>query len=208
MSMTAQIAEIRYRSIAYRPEFGTRPPVLTSAPRPHRPEVPATDVADQHAFEIMARTYSADLLRFACWLCRNRWQAQDLVQETFVAAWKGWKSLRDRGATKAWLFSILRNEHTRVHRKKQLDLTDIDLNDVEVAGGRGEMERVELEESLRALPEHLREPLLLQVLGGFSGKEIAGMLNISEPNVMTRLKRARDALYHLATPRGSNPAMT
>jgi RNA polymerase sigma-70 factor, ECF subfamily len=67
---------------------------------------------------------------------------------------------------------------------------------------------MELEESLRALPEHFREPLRLQVLGGFSGKEIAAMLNISESNVMTRLKRARDALYQLATPRGAGPEMT
>lgn len=152
-------------------------------------------------FEVMVRAYSSDLFRFAYWLCRNRWQAQDLVQETFAAAWKGRESLRDSRATKAWLFSILRNEHVRVFQRKRLDLVDVELEDLPIAGDNSELERVELEECLRALPETYREPLLLQVLGGFSGKEIAAMLDISEQNVMTRLTRARQALQKLAAPR-------
>lgn len=156
---------------------------------------------NQSGFEAMVRAYSADLFRFAYWLCRNRWQAQDLVQEAFAAAWKGRESLRDNSATKAWLFSILRNEHVRVFQRKRLDLVDVELEDIAIAGGNSELERVELDECLRALPENYREPLLLQVLGGFSGKEIAAMLNISEQNVMTRLTRARQALQKLAAPR-------
>ena len=156
---------------------------------------------NQSGFEVMVRAYSSDLFRFAYWLCRNRWQAQDLVQETFAAAWKGRESLRDNSATKAWLFSILRNEHVRVFQRKRLDLVDVELEDLPIAGDNSELERVELEECLRALPETYREPLLLQVLGGFSGKEIAAMLNISEQNVMTRLTRARQALQKLAAPR-------
>lgn len=156
---------------------------------------------NQSGFEAMVRAYSADLFRFAYWLCRNRWQAQDLVQEAFAAAWKGRESLRDNSVTKAWLFSILRNEHVRVFQRKRLDLVDVELEDLPIAGGNNELERVELDECLRALPENYREPLLLQVLGGFSGKEIAAMLNISEQNVMTRLTRARQALQKLAAPR-------
>jgi RNA polymerase sigma-70 factor, ECF subfamily len=163
---------------------------------------PATEIdgpISQNAFDALVRAYSADLFRFAFWLCRNRWQAEDLVQETFVAAWKGRQSLRDRGAAKAWLFSILRNEHVRVFQKKRLDMVDMELDDLDVASQGDELERVELEECLRALPENLREPLLLQVLGGFSGREIASMLNLSEQNVMTRLTRARRALIQLAS---------
>jgi RNA polymerase sigma-70 factor, ECF subfamily len=151
------------------------------------------------AFDALVRAYSADLFRFAFWLCRNRWQAQDLVQETFTAAWKGRQSLRQRGSAKAWLFSILRNEHVRVFQKKRLDIANMELDDLDVASQGGELERVELEECLRVLPENLREPLMLQVLGGFSGKEIAAMLNLSEQNVMTRLTRARQALLQLGS---------
>ena len=65
----------------------------------------------QNSYEMIVRAYSADLFRFAYWMCRNRWQAQDLVQETFAAAWRARDSLREESAAKAWLFSILRNEH-------------------------------------------------------------------------------------------------
>ena len=151
-------------------------------------------------YEAMVRAYSSDLFRFAHWLCRNRWQAQDLVQETFAAAWKGRESLRDGRSTKAWLFSILRNEHVRMYQRKHLDLVDMEMEDIQVASEGRELEWVEIEECLRALPEDFREPLLLQVLGGFSGKEIAVMLKISEQNVMARLSRARQSLQDLATP--------
>lgn len=157
---------------------------------------------NQGGFESMVRAYSADLFRFAYWRCHNRWQAQDLVQETFVAAWKARESLRDASAAKAWLFSILRNEHARTFQRKRLDLVDVELDDLHIAGNSGELERVELEQCLRALPANYREPLLLQVLGGFSGKEISAILEISEQNVMTRLTRARQALQKLALPRG------
>jgi RNA polymerase sigma-70 factor, ECF subfamily len=207
MSNTAQIAEPRTRNIAYRPEFGRRAPLLKIKKRPTRSEVHASDAADQATFDIMVRTYSADLLRFAYWLCRNRWQAQDLVQETLVSAWKGRDSLRDRSAIKPWLFSILRNEHIRVFQKSRPERSDIELEGIDIADNGGELERVELENSLSALPEQFREPLLLHVLGGFSGREIAAMLNISEPNVMTRLKRARDALSKLAVPQSAAPPM-
>jgi RNA polymerase sigma-70 factor, ECF subfamily len=166
----------------------------------------AVGAMSETEYEAMVRAYSSDLFRFAHWLCRNRWQAQDLVQETFVAAWKGRESLRDGKSAKAWLFSILRNEHVRVYQRKRLELVDTELEDIGVASDGNELERVELENMLRALPENFREPLLLQVLGGFSGKEIASMLNLSEENVMTRLTRARQALQKLAAP-GSGAAL-
>ena len=118
----------------------------------------AVHAMNASGFEVMVRAYSSDLFRFAYWLCRNRWQAQDLVQETFAAAWKGRESLRDNSATKAWLFSILRNEHVRVFQRKRLDLVDVELEDLPIAGDNSELERVELEECLRALPETYREP--------------------------------------------------
>lgn len=154
----------------------------------------------QGGFEMMVRAYSADLFRFAYWLCRNRWQAQDLVQETYAAAWKARDSLRDETVAKAWLFTILRNENARVYQRKRLDIDDIELDNLPNAADSGH-ERVELEDCLRKLPESFREPLMLQVLGGFSGREIAEMMNISEQNVMTRLTRARQALQRMVAPR-------
>jgi RNA polymerase sigma-70 factor (ECF subfamily) len=161
---------------------------------------------DDRQFEIMVRAFSSDLYRFAFWLCRNRWQAQDLVQECFASAWKARETLRDDSAIKAWLFSILRNAHAATYQRKRLDIEDADLEDLGVAADDMGHERVELEECLASLPDSHREPLMLQVLGGFSGKEISQMMGISEQNVMTRLSRARQSLRRLMDPKSINEA--
>lgn len=184
------------------------------APKPRGPDrVAATPPAagpgfsqvgagmDQQAFETAVRTYSADLFRFAYWLSRNHTQAQDLVQDAFMAAWKARDSLREPAMFKSWLFAILRNEHARGFQRKRLELADDqELDELPSASPVSEQERVELHDLLRALPETYREPLVLQVLGGFSGKEIADMLGITEQNVMVRLTRARQSLKRLASP--------
>ncbi len=159
---------------------------------------------DSRQFETMVRAYSSDLYRFAFWLCRNRWQAQDLVQECFAAAWTARQSLRDEGATKAWLFSILRNKHASVYQRKRLATEEVELDDLGDTAAASGYERVELEQCLRILPQPYREPLMLQILGGFSGKEIAEMMGISEQNVMTRLCRARQALRRMVNAAGSS----
>ena len=73
-------------------------------------------------------------------------------------------------------------------------MVDLELDHLPLADIQTETERMELEECLGALPENYRVPLILHTIGGFSGKDISAMLKISEPNVMTRLKRARQAL--------------
>lgn len=156
---------------------------------------------DRRAFETMVRTYSSDLYRFAFWLSRDRHVAQDLVQDAFSAAWKAFDTLRDHASAKPWLFSILRNEYARSFQRKRLDIQDdVELEELSVPVSAQGQERVELENLIQALPDNYREPLMLQVLGGFSGREIAQMLNITEQNVMVRLTRARHALRRLASP--------
>jgi RNA polymerase sigma-70 factor, ECF subfamily len=144
-------------------------------------------------FERTVRAWGADLYRFAYSLCRERFAAEDLVQEALARAWKGWEGLREPAAMKAWLFTIVRNEHARTFARKRVELVDadvyeLDLPDLSAAAGAGP------DAMLAALPLAYREPLVLQVLGGFSCREIAGMLETSEGAVMTRLCRARQAL--------------
>ena len=69
-------------------------------------------------FDQTVRAYSADLYRYAWWLCRDRFTAEELVQETFARAWKNWDSLEDLAAAKPWLITILRNEHARLYERK------------------------------------------------------------------------------------------
>jgi RNA polymerase sigma-70 factor (ECF subfamily) len=143
-------------------------------------------------FERLVRAYSAELYRYAYWMCRDRFVAEDLVQETFARAWSGWASLREEGAARKWLYTILHNEHARLFERKRLHVVeDQDLDAIEDRRLTGVFGEIAMREALHALPANYREPLLLQVLGGFTCEEIAQLLNLTPGAVMTRLSRAR-----------------
>lgn len=153
----------------------------------------------QRRFEQTVRAYSADLYRYAYWLCRDRFVAEDLVQETFSRAWNGWASLKDVNAVKPWLITILRREHARLYERKQFEYVDTEIEDLQVAADHSPLELFEMEQVLEQLPLSLREPFVMQALGGFSCAEIADMLETTEGAVMTRLTRARQALRGFMT---------
>ena len=145
-------------------------------------------------FEQAVRAYSADLYRFAYWLCRDRHAAEDLVQEACLRGWKSWGDLREPAQAKAWLMTIVRNEYARnlSRKRSHTSLEDVDEGELpSIPSFEGVLETAQL---VAMLPLTYREPLLLQAIGGFSCAEIAGMLGTSEGAVMTRLTRARQAL--------------
>lgn len=152
----------------------------------------------QRQFDALVRSLSGDLYRYGYWLCGDSALANDLVQETFLRAWRSLDSLRDTAAAKAWLITILRREHARLYERKRPQFADVD--DVEVADEREAYtpEAAGEESVIRAAMQRLdakyREPLLMQVLGGFSCEEIAQELNITPAAVMTQVFRARQKL--------------
>ena len=148
----------------------------------------------QRRFEQTVRAYSADLYRYAYWLCRDRFRAEDLVQETLTRAWNSWESLKDVEAVKSWLITILRREHARLYERKQFDYVDTELEDLQIAADHDAVELYQLENLLEELPLTLREPFVMQALGGYSCAKIAEQLDTTEGAVMTRLTRARQAL--------------
>lgn len=153
-------------------------------------------------FEAVVKAYSAELYRYAYWLCRDRFTAEDLVQETFARAWRRWSGLRDERAVKGWLYAILRNEHARLYERKKLAIdTDHDLDETVDFTSTRAGDALDMREALAALPITYREPLLLQVLGGYSSAEIAAMMETTNGAVMTRLTRARQALRRLIDPK-------
>lgn len=145
-------------------------------------------------FEQVVRAYSADLYRFAYWLCRDRHAAEDLVQEACLRAWRSWLELRELAQVKAWLMTIVRNEYLRSLTRKRNETNLDDMDETQLPSIPSFEAGLETAQVVALLPETYREPFLLQVLGGFSCAEIAGMLGTSEGAVMTRLTRARQAL--------------
>lgn len=154
----------------------------------------------QEKFEILIEGLSSDLYRYAFWMCRERVQAEELVQETFLRAWKAIDTLREADSAKAWLFTIFRREYARQFERKRLEIHDMDdLGELPTGkvGLDTSTEAFVLRQALAKLPEDYREPLILQVLGGFSCEEISKTLGISSSAVMTRLFRSRKQMREL-----------
>ena len=138
-----------------------------------------------------------DLLRFACWLARDRSAAEDVVQETLIRAWKSREELKDPASARPWLFTIVRREHARLYERKRLPTVDVDsveaLGDPALAS-EGDAGLQDLRGAIMQLPDEYREPLVMQLLGGFSTAEIAAELGLTQAAVLTRLFRARNRL--------------
>jgi RNA polymerase sigma-70 factor (ECF subfamily) len=150
-------------------------------------------------FNGLIAAYMDDLYRYAYWLSGNPSVADDLVQETLVRAWKAMDKLQDEKAVKGWLLTILRRENARRFERKRPVESEVPTE--EVAADRKDYdtstEAFVLRRALESLPEEYREPLLLQVIHGYSQKEIAAHLNISVAGAGTRLFRAREKLRRL-----------
>lgn len=152
---------------------------------------------ERQEFEGAVRAHSSGLYRYAFWLCRDRMRAEDIVQEAFTRAWKSWADLKDRGAVKSWLFSIARNEHYRAFKRNGPEMDDRNVEELDVSVDYEMDVAMDVRRALAALPASLREPLMMQVLGGFSCAEIAVTLQTTEGAIMTRLTRARQTMRRL-----------
>ena len=153
--------------------------------------------AKRAEFDQLVRRLSPELYRFAWWLCHNEAQAQDLVQESFLRAWRSLSDLRDEKAAKAWLMTIVRREHARMYERKVPpldDIADVVVEDRDNPSAHELSEIQQMREAIAGIDEKYREPLLLQLVGGFSCEEIARELNLSAAAVMTQLFRARQKL--------------
>ena len=148
-------------------------------------------------FQALCQSLRPDLLRFAFWLSRDRATAEDVVQESMLRAWKAQDSLLDEKAAKPWLLTIIRREYARTFERKRIVTVNVDelvaREEPMLAAGE-EQDLGDLRAALMKLPDEYREPLVLQVLMGYSTAEIASELNLSGPAVLTRLFRARKQL--------------
>jgi RNA polymerase sigma-70 factor, ECF subfamily len=148
-------------------------------------------------FQALCQSLRPDLLRFAFWLSRDLALAEDVVQETMLRAWKAQDSLLNEAAAKPWFLTIIRREYARSFERKRLATVDVDeliAREEPMLAAAQDQDLAELRAALFKLPEEYREPLVLQVLMGYSTAEIAAELELSNAAVLTRLFRGRKQL--------------
>ena len=157
----------------------------------------------------MGSLYSAALR-----MTRNPSDAEDLVQETYLKAYRGFGGFEEGTNLKAWLYRILTNTYINQYRAKQRRPTESELDEVEElylyrrlggieaarASRSAEDElmdlftEAEIKQAVEDLPENFRLAVLLADVEGFSYKEIAEILDIPIGTVMSRLHRGRKGL--------------
>jgi RNA polymerase sigma-70 factor (ECF subfamily) len=148
-------------------------------------------------FQALCQSLRPDLLRFAFWLSRDRALAEDVVQESMLRAWKAQDSLLDEAAAKPWFLTIIRREYARTFERKRFPTVDVDeliAKEEPLLAVAEEQDIRDMRAAIMKLPDEYREPLVLQVLMGYSTAEIARELDLSGPAVLTRLFRARRQL--------------
>jgi len=163
-------------------------------------------------FEAAAMPFLDPLFNAAYRMARNAQDAEDLVQETYLKAYKYYDKFEEGTNLKAWLFKILKNTFINSYRKKQQAPPKADFADIEesfesiVRDDSGQqaltpeeelLEKVldeDVQRAIEELPHDYRMVVLLADLEGFSYKEIADILEIPVGTVMSRLYRGRRLL--------------
>lgn len=183
-------------------------------------------MAEQSKFAGDAMGFLDALFSAALRMTRNAAEAEDLVQETYLKAYRGYGSFQEGTNLKAWLYRILTNTFINSYRAKKRRPDESDLEEVEdlylyrrlggleaATAGRSAEEEVldsftddDVKAAVEALPEQFRLAVLLSDVEGFSYKEIADIMDVPIGTVMSRLHRGRKALqkslYELGTNRG------
>jgi RNA polymerase sigma-70 factor (ECF subfamily) len=180
----------------------------------------------QEQFTADAMQYAPQLFSTALRMTRNRSDAEDLVQETYVKGWRSFRTFQEGTNLRAWLFRIMTNTYINKYNAAKRKGTEVELDDVEElflykrlgsidqsklsSSAEDQMLNLftddEVKNALESLPEDFRIPVLLSDVDGFSYKEIAEMLEIPMGTVMSRLHRGRKImqkmLYEYARERG------
>ncbi|MEZ5231305.1 MAG: sigma-70 family RNA polymerase sigma factor [Acidimicrobiia bacterium] len=186
-------------------------------------------MADRSKFAEEAMPFMGSLYAAALRMTRNPAEAEDLVQETYLRAYRGFEGFQEGTNLKAWLYRILTNTYINIYRAKKRRPEQTELEDVEdlylyrrlggleaAAAGRSAEDELldffteaEVATAVEELPEQFRMAVLLADVEGFSYKEIAEILDIPIGTVMSRLHRGRKSLqkklYDFASARGLVP---
>jgi RNA polymerase sigma-70 factor (ECF subfamily) len=168
----------------------------------------ALHAGDPEEFARLVDAYSGKIYRLATKMLNHQQDAEDVLQETFLKAYRGIKSFDGRSKISTWLFRIATNEALMVLRRKHPETVSID-EPVETEEGEKEPVQIvdwcclpeeellseetkeKLDEAVQRLPERLRVVFLLRDINDLSTHETAEILGLTDTAVKTRLSRAR-----------------
>jgi RNA polymerase sigma-70 factor, ECF subfamily len=183
------------------------PPTPPSPPTPPPPLTPAAEADKRESFEREALVHLDSLYRVALRLTGNAAEADDLVQETMLKAYRAWDQFQRGTNAKGWLLTILRHAFINEYRRRTRHPETVDLDAIEPFSVFEELQdddpqgtffdRIVDDEVLRAideLPEQFRETAVLSDVEGLSYEEIARVLDVPVGTVKSRLFRARRLL--------------
>ena len=171
-------------------------------------------MADRAHFAEQAMGYMSSLYSAALRMTRNPSDAEDLVQETYLKAYRAFGTFQEGTNLKSWLYKILTNTYINNYRAKRRRPVETELDDVEdlylyhrlggnqaASLGRSAEDlfldrftESDVKGAVESLPEAFRLPVLLADVSGFQYKEIAEILDVPIGTVMSRLHRGRRAL--------------
>jgi len=175
---------------------------------------PPASAEDRERFEVLVGEHLDGLFGAALRMTRNRVRAEDLLQETFLRAWRSFHTFKPGTNVRAWLYRILMNAYIDGYRKSEREPEVVDQEDVDEfylyskvhesedfrrAGNPEEvllnsLMDADVKGALDSLPEAFRNVVVLADIEGFSYKEIADILSIPIGTVMSRLHRGRRQL--------------
>lgn len=155
---------------------------------------------DKAAFGELYSYYYKEMYRYAMYSLGHEQDAQDVVAETVASAYAQIGHLRDADAFPMWLFRILSNQVKRkkkgyVDGKKQIPLEDAE--EIAAPNDRSSELKIDLAKALRMISEKDRGIVILSVVDGFTGNEIAAILNMNPATVRSRLSRALKKLQQI-----------
>jgi RNA polymerase sigma-70 factor (ECF subfamily) len=166
----------------------------------------AAQQGDGTAFDELVRQHSRTMFRVAFRVLGDAGEAEDAVQDAWVAAWRSLRSFRGDSAASTWLYRVVSNAALALARRRRptvlVDPTDETLGwltagrDCDTPEGQAvrREEAVLVQRAIATLEPSQRVPLVLRELEGLSYEEIADVLDVTVPALQSRLHRARVAL--------------
>ncbi len=159
---------------------------------------------DRNALADLYARYGGTIFRYLLQLTNDRGLAEEVLQDTFVAAWKSARTFEGRSSVQTWLIGVARRQAHNTLRRRTLPRADLAELEVVPADGPApeeallaEAERQELVAALRWLSPAQREVLALTFVDGLSYGEIARLVGVPEGTVKSRLSNAKRALRAL-----------